>query len=269
MRPAAAAATLSAVLLIAGAAEAGPLRVMTLDQCADQFALALAPDADLVLSPRADDDDSWMREAARGRTRMRPTLESAVAFQPDVVIRYWGGDARLLRALEARGATVVNLADATDFPGVRANVEAAAAALEKPEAGRRMIARMDARLAAAGQGGPRGGAMYLTPGGYTAGPGTLIHAVLGAAGYANLTLAAGYAPVSVERIALAPPLRLVLGFFDLPRLEWRGPGRHPVVARVARIRPAARLPGAALTCPAWFAADAAALLAQADRGTGG
>ncbi|MDP1778630.1 MAG: ABC transporter substrate-binding protein, partial [Brevundimonas sp.] len=47
------------VILVAGVAEARPLRVMALDQCADQYVLALRPDAELALSPRADDPDAW------------------------------------------------------------------------------------------------------------------------------------------------------------------------------------------------------------------
>ena len=59
---------------------AAPLRVMALDQCADQFVLALAPDAELGLSPRADDPDSWLRAQAEGHRRVRPTLEAAVGL---------------------------------------------------------------------------------------------------------------------------------------------------------------------------------------------
>ena len=63
-----------AVALVAtGAARAEPLRVMALDQCADQYVLALAPEAELALSPRADDPDSWVRRQAEGRRRIRPT----------------------------------------------------------------------------------------------------------------------------------------------------------------------------------------------------
>ena len=102
-------------LLAAGEAQARPLRVMSLDQCADQYVLALAPKADLALSPRADDPDSWLRTEAEGRRRIRPTLEAAVGFQPDVVVRYWGGEPRLLAALEARGVKVLTIADAADF----------------------------------------------------------------------------------------------------------------------------------------------------------
>jgi iron complex transport system substrate-binding protein len=246
----------------AGAVETRPLRVMSLDQCGDQYALALAPGADLALSPRADDPDAWMREAAAGRRRVRPTLESAIAFQPDVVVRYWGGDFRLLARLEASGARVVTIEDATDFEGVRNNIRAAARALDAGSRGDALIARMNARLdeAAPAPQAPRRSALYLTAGGFTAGRGTLIDAILGAAGLVNAAAIRGFAPVSVERIALSPPARFVFGFFDQSRGDWRGPGRHPVVRAAAKDRVVARLPAASLTCPGWFAADAAAML---------
>lgn len=242
--------------------EARPPRVMSLDQCGDQYALALAPEAELALSPRADDPDSWMRAAAAGHRRVRPTLEAAIAFRPDVVVRYWGGDARLLARLEASGVEVVTLADATDFAGVRDNIRVAATALGHPARGETLIAGMDADLARAAPSAaaPKRSALYLTAGGFTAGRGTLIDAIFRAAGMLNAAAGAGFAPVSVERIALAPPRHFILGFFDQVRGDWRGPGRHPVVRAAARDRVVARLSAASLTCPAWFAADAAARL---------
>jgi iron complex transport system substrate-binding protein len=246
----------------AGGAEARPLRVMSLDQCGDQYALALAPEAELALSPRADDPDAWLRAQAAGRRRVRPTLEAAIAFRPDVVVRYWGGEPRLLARLEAMGARVVTLDDAADFAGVRGNVRKAAAGLGVPARGEALLARMDQRLA---QAAPAPGAsprtaLYLTAGGFTAGAGTLVDAILKAAGFSNAAASPGFAPVSVERIALFPPARFVLGFFDQTRGDWRGPGRHPVVRNATAGRVAAQLPAATLTCPAWFAADAAAML---------
>ena len=249
-------------VLGAGSAEARPLRVMALDQCADQYVLALRPDAELALSPRADDPDAWMREAAAGRRRVRPTLEAAIAFRPDVVVRYWGGEPRLLARLEATGVRVVTIADAIDFNGVREDIRAVSQGLGVPGRGEALTARMDATLRdAAPEPAARGrSALYLTAGGFTAGRGTLVDSILSAAGFANAAAGPFFAPVSVERIALFPPTRFVLGFFDQARGDWRGPGRHPVVQRAARDRVAARLPAAALTCPAWFAADAAAML---------
>lgn len=267
MRPLLAAAASLAALAPCGAADARPLRVMALDQCADQYVLALAPDAELALSPRADDPDSWLREQATGRRRVRPTLEAAVGFRPDVAVRYWGGEPRLLAALEQRGVRVLTIQDATDFEGVAANIRTVARGLDRPEAGARLERRMRDRLADAGGAQPkaRRGAVYLTAGGFTAGPGTLMDAMIRAAGLRNLTPAPGFGPLSVERIALEPPLRFVLGFFDGLRSDWRGAGRHPVVQRAAKGRTAARLPAAVLTCPAWFAADGAAMIAEGRR----
>lgn len=251
-------------LTLAGTAEARPLRIMSLDQCADQYVLELAPDAELALSPRADDPDAWLRVQGADRRRVRPTLEAAMGFRPDVVVRYWGGEPRLLAAMEKRGVRVVTIDDAVDFDGVRADIRAVAAGLDRPERGEALVRRMDRTLeAAAPKGaGPRPSALYLTPGGFTAGPGSLVDAMMRAAGFDNLA-PSGFAPVSVERIALTPPFRFILGFFDRSRADWRGPGRHPVVRRAARGRTVASLPAAVLTCPAWFAADGAALLAKA------
>jgi iron complex transport system substrate-binding protein len=133
---------LAALAFSSSAAQARPLRIMALDQCADQYVLALSPGADIALSPRADDPDAWLRQQAVGHRRLRPTLEAAVGFQPDVAVRYWGGEPRLLAALERRGVRVVTLDDATDFDGISANIARAADGLGQAERGRRLEARM-------------------------------------------------------------------------------------------------------------------------------
>lgn len=251
-----------AVLAVAPAVEARPLRIMALDQCADQYVLALTPDADLALSPRADNPDAWMREAAVGRRRVRPTLEAAIGFRPDVMVRYWGGDPRMLSRLEADGVRVLTIADVSDFDGVRSDIRLVAQGLGVRSRGEALIRQMDRTLAEARPPvpGPEPSALYLSAGGFTAGRGTLVDAILQAAGYSNAAARPFYSGVSVERLALSPPARFVLGFFDQRRSDWRGAGRHPVVRDAARGRIAARLPAAALTCPGWFAADAALML---------
>lgn len=248
------------------AAEARPMRVMSLDQCADQYVLALSPDATLALSPRSDDPDSWLRAAAVSHRQVRPTLEAAIGFRPDVVVRYWGGDQRLLAHLERRGRRVVTLSDASDFAAIRFNVRHVAQALAVPEKGEALIASMDQRLATSrAETGLRGTALYLTAGGFTSGPGTMMDAMMRAAGFTNATDRPGFGPVSVERIALSPPARFVLGFFDQIRADWRGPGRHPAVREAARGRTVTRLPASVLTCPAWFAAEGVAMIAANQR----
>lgn len=237
--------------------------MLAFDQCSDQFVLALSPREAIVgLSTRADDADSRLRARARGLPKRRVDLETALSTRPDVVVRYWGGDPRLVRALERRGVRVVTIDEATDFAGVRANVRKVAAALGQPARGEAIVQRLDRQLAgAAGAWGGRR-ALYMTPGGYTAGPGTLVDAVLRAAGLTNAETRPGFQTVSLEAMALDPPRAVVLGFFDTFQLagdSW-GPGRHQVLKR-AVANPLASLPGATLSCPDWGPGEAVALLA--------
>lgn len=252
------------VAMAAGAAEAATPRVLSLDQCADQYVMALAPREAIVgVSPRADDDDSWLRAQAAGLPQRRPTLEAALAVRPTLVVRYWGGDERLVRALEARGARVVGIDDASDFEDVRANVRKVAAALGRQTEGERLVAGMDARLAASRGAWKSERALYLTPGGFTAGDKTLVGAMLAGAGLRSAADTEWFGAVSLERLVLKPPRLLVLGFFDAVRGGRWAPGRHPLVNRLARERSVASLPGSMLGCPAWFTAEGSARLAAA------
>ena len=245
------------------AAQAAP-RVLSLDQCADQYVLALSPRAAIVgLSTRADDADSRLRAVARGLPKRRVDLESALATRPQVVVRYWGGEPRLVAALESRGVRVVTIGEAASFADVRANIRSVATSLDQRTAGESLIARMDARLARSAGAWRGASALYLTPGGVTAGPGTLVDAILTGAGMTNAETRPGYQAVSLEGLALAPPRTVVLGFFDTFQLagdSW-GLGRHRILQQVAHERSVASLPGATLGCPDWSAAEAVELLA--------
>ena len=239
-------------------------RVLSLDQCADQFVLALSPREAIVgLSTRADDADSRLRGLAVGLPKRRVDLESALAARPQVVVRYWGGDPRLVSALEARGVRVVTVADARDFSDVHANIRRVSAALDRRATGEAQIARMDQRLshAAGAWGGMR--ALYLTPGGATSGPGTLIDAILRAAGMTKAETRSGFQTVSLEQMALTRPPALVLGFFDTFQSggdNW-GVGGHRILRTAVRDRAVASLPGSMLGCPDASSAAAVELLA--------
>lgn len=254
-------AALCLAMLVAAAPAVADERVAALDQCADQYVMALVPPDQIVgVTPRADDADAWLRGLARGLPVRRPTAESMLAARPTVAVRYWGGDARLMRTLERRGVRVVQINDATDFDGVRANVREVAAAVGQPAAGERLVNRMDADLAGArGAWGARR-ALYITPSGFTAGSGTLTDAVLRAAGLRNVA-PAGFSPIRLEHLVLNPPSLFIKAFFEAVRIDRRGPGRGRVVARMAEGRTAAQLPGSLLTCPAWFASEATRRLA--------
>ena len=242
---------------------------MSLDQCADQFVQALSPREAIVgLSTRADDPDSRLRHLASGLPKRRVDLESTLTTRPQVVIRYWGGDPRLVRALEMRGVRVVTLSEASDFDGVRFNIRSVALALEKPSAGETLIRDMDQRLARAAGTWKGMSALYLTPGGATSGPGTLVDAILRAAGMTNAEVRPGFQTVSLEQMALNRPPALVLGFFDTFQRSgdhW-GVGGHRILRTAVKDRAVASLPGSMLGCPDAGAADAVErLAAQAGR----
>jgi iron complex transport system substrate-binding protein len=238
---------------------APPPAVYSLDQCADQYVLALAPRASIVgLSMRATNPDSYLAARAAGLPRRRASVESVLAARPKIVVRYWGGEARMTRALERRGIRVVTIADATSFPAVGGEVRRVAAALGQTQAGEILVARMQAKLAASHGAWGGAGALYLTSGGQTAGKGTLIDAMLAAAGLANLGGGQGFHAVSLERLVLHPPHAIVAGFFDRTSAagqHW-SPGGRRFIARLVARRTLVSLPASILACPAWFAADA-------------
>src|ERR1700677_2732627 len=98
--------------MIAGRAGAAP-RIVSLDQCADQYVLALAPRAEIVgLSKRATNADSYLRARAIGLPQLRPTLESVLGARATIAVSYWSADARLSEALGRRGVAVVQIDEA-------------------------------------------------------------------------------------------------------------------------------------------------------------
>ncbi len=238
--------------------------MLSLDQCADQFVLALSPREAIVgLSTRADDADSRLRGLAVGLPKRRVDLESALAARPQVVVRYWGGDPRLVRALGTRGVRVVTVAEARNFSDVRSNIRRVAAALDQRVTGEALIVQMDQRLtrAAGAWAGTR--ALYLTPGGATAGRDTLVDAILRAAGITNAETRRGFQTVSLEKLALNRPPSFVLGFFDTIQSggdNW-GVGGHRILRTSVRGRTIASLPGSMLGCPDGSSAEAVELLA--------
>ena len=252
-------------MFLSAAARAAP-RVLSLDQCADQFVLALSPRPAIVgLSMRADDADSRLATLARGLPKRRVDLETVLAARPEVVVRYWGGEPSLLAALRRRHVEVVTISEATSFAGVRDNIRRVAGALGQAQAGAALITQMDARLAQATDAWKGQRALYLTPGGVTAGQGTLVDAILRAAGLTNAEYRPGFQTVSLEALALEPPKAVVLGFFDSAQAtgDGFGAGRHQFLQRLARDRAIARLPGALLGCPNWSAGEAVERLARA------
>lgn len=255
------------MLAFAQPAWAAPQRIVSLDYCADQFVLALADRGQIAaLSRGARRDDSYFRDRARGIRQTRGTLEDVLALHPDLVVRSWGGPWDAERVYARFGVPVLQVGDAPDFAAARADLLDAARAMGQSARGAALARDLDHRLARlAAAHGARPPVMYLSAGGAVAGAGTMIDAVIAAAGGRNVRTEASWAMLPLERMTTMPPALIALGFFDHGRTNMNAwsPSRHAVVRRALARAHTVSLPPAAIACEAWFAIDAAERIAAA------
>lgn len=249
------------------AALAAAVRVFSADYCADQLTLALADrDQIAALSVDAAKDFSYLRARAEGLPRARAEAEQIVARRADIVLRYWGGDAARLERL---GVKVVSLGYAADFDAIKANIMRAAEAIGQRDRGAALVASIDQRLQALVARGPTSAlALYVTPGGVTAGKGTIIDAIFTAAGVANVAAEKGlsyWPPLSAESLIADPPDFMVTGFFSAnsERVDHWSMARHPALTRLLAATPRVDLDADVLSCPLWFSLDAAEAIRNA------
>lgn len=257
-------------LLVSLPAEAAPRRIVSLDYCADQFVLALADrDQIAALSRGALRDDSYFRARAVGIRQTRGTLEEVLALRPDLVVRSWGGPWDAEAAYARFGVPVLQVADAPDFASARADLLDAARVLGQPERGGALVRDLDLRLARLSANAPsrREAVMYLSASGAVAGSGTMMDAVINAAGGRNVRTDTSWVVLPLERVIETPPALIALGFFDHGRTRMNPwlPGRHPAFRRALAEARTVSLPLASISCEAWFAIDAAERIQSALR----
>lgn len=245
-----------------------PMRIVSLDYCADQYVLKLVGRERIAaVSPDAAAEFSYMRDAAGGVRQVRPSVEDVLLLDPDLVVRSYGGGPNAAALFARAGVPVVQLGYADDLAGVRRVLVEAADALGEAAAGRAVARDFDARLAAIRPGGAGKSALYVTPGGVTTGPGSLVDVMLGAGGLRNFQTVPGWGSLPLERLAYDRPDVVATAFFDT---RWNRPdpwsaSAHPVLARALAGRPTVALPGAWTACGGWFVLDAVEKLTEAAR----
>jgi iron complex transport system substrate-binding protein len=248
---------LSAVLAAGSAAAEGP-KVVSLDYCADQFVLGLADrDQILAVSKDADKPFSHLHDKAVGLRKIRNTAEDVIALQPDLVIRSWGGDARALDFYKSLGIDTFQIGYASDLGGAMRITREAGAALGQEAHAEALVAAMPAPSMPNGRS-----VLYLTPSGVTAGPGTMVDAIVQAAGLTNAETSPGWHMISLESLVRSPPSAALTAFFgfDADATDQWSASRHPVLKRILSDADTYAMDESRLTCPAWFVADEAAEL---------
>jgi iron complex transport system substrate-binding protein len=221
---------LAAALLLA-ARPVAAARVVSLNLCADEFLLLLAPGQAVAVSMLATDPSlSVVAAAARRVPAVRADAEAVLEWHPDLVLAGPYGAQTTLALLERRGMRVERLGQPQDFAAIRAETRRAAALLGVPARGEALLAEMQVHLdAAARRPGPR--AVFLEARGYVAGPGSLADAVLRAAGLSNAGI--GGQP-GLEALAAHPPDLLVTA--SAPRFPSMATDllQHPALASIPR-----------------------------------
>lgn len=251
-------------LVCANAAQAEPRRIVSLDYCADQFVLALADGEQIAsLSVGARRDDSYFRDRAQGMRQTRDTLEEVLALRPDLVVRSWGGPWDVEQVYGRFHVPVLQVGDAPDFASARVDLLDAAQTLGHPDRGAAIAHDLDTRLARLTARRSNAPVMYLSAGGAVAGSGTMVDAMITAAGGRNIRTEASWQMLPLEGMVQTPPALIALGFFDTGREQvnaW-SPSHHPALRRALANARTVRLPPASIACEAWYAIDAAEVIA--------
>ncbi len=244
------------ILLLSGTipVTAAP-RIVSLDECADQYVLGLVPREQIAaVSSKAALPDSYYRDRVRGLRQIRPNAESVLALRPDIVVRTWGGDARLLRMLGEDGIQVVTINDVTTFDQARAELHRAGDAMGVDARAQAEAERFQAALDDIRPIGLDRTVLYYTPGGYSAGPDTMVGEMLRKLAFRLETQDKGFFALSPEVILSLHPDVFALGFYDDVYEMRRSPGRNPLVSRLIAATPHFTLPRRALACSGWYSA---------------
>lgn len=236
--------------------------VVSLDYCADQYVLAVGdPEQILGVSMEADHVHSFYRDRAAGLPKVRAEAESVLALRPDIVIRNWGGDLRMIGLLERAGVTVLT-ADYGRGPEVMFdNLSRFALAMNRQEVADNLISETRGNLKAAA-GTLQSGltAAYVAPGGITAGTGTFVNEIIVAAGFSSSAAKLGlegWRPLPLETLVQDPPDVIIASFFDLKQARasnW-SIARHARVRQMLEETPTLYVPGRYFSCNGLFFAD--------------
>ncbi|MBI5780117.1 MAG: ABC transporter substrate-binding protein [Rhodocyclales bacterium] len=244
---------LGLALLFAGVASAqeGPRRVVSVNLCADQLLLRLAPErviAITTLSRRADLAPDPTLGA--DKPAIRGSAEEILALQPDLVVFGPFSAAATRALLERLGLPVYTLPYVESLPALHGAIHTLGQLLHEPERAAALEARLAELARPPGEGGETPVILYYLQGGYSAGRGTWVGELIERSGGINAAERAGligHGNLPLERALAARPTRWWRTAYqnDTPTLGERLLA-HPALRRQAG---APRwLPSWAITC---------------------
>jgi iron complex transport system substrate-binding protein len=225
------------LLALAGAGQAAPGRVVSMNLCTDQLAMLLARPGQLAAVSRVARDpvaSALWREAA-GYPVHNGQAEEIHALAPDLVLAGAYDPPATLALLRRLGLRVEIFPVENSFAHIRTNVTRMGALLGATERAAALIAAMDATLVGVPRG-PRPRAALYYANGYTSGEGTLADEIVRSAGLGNVAAergAAGLIRLPLEVLVMAEPDLLITGQdYASPALA-QGILAHPALRALA------------------------------------
>ncbi|HEX8469202.1 MAG TPA: ABC transporter substrate-binding protein [Allosphingosinicella sp.] len=233
-------------LALAGAAEAAPRRVASLNLCTDELLLMLGDPAQIVsvthLAQQPAESSLW--RSARRYRRNDGSLVSVAGLRPDLVLTMGGGARDRERIARRLGIRVLDLPYPQSLADIERSVRSVSVALGRPAAGHAVLARIE-RLKL-GRPARAADSIWLGGGGRTVTAGSLAAQWMALAGFRQRAMAGDR--VSLEQLLLRPPAVILRS--DYRQDQYSGEQRwlsHPLARRV---RGARTIPtdGRAWTC---------------------
>ncbi|HTQ13406.1 MAG TPA: ABC transporter substrate-binding protein [Rhizomicrobium sp.] len=260
---------IAALLALAPPAFAAPQHVVSLLVCTDEYVYRLLPRERIAALSYLAADRHPVVSTIAGRVKGIPLIhqdaESVLAKHPDLVITYRYVNQKLHAVLAAAGIRVYDVPMANSLADIRGITRALGEVLGEQTRAERLIADMDAKLAAARMRAPAPpvATLIYEPNGYVTGGG-VTDEVLRAGGMRDAgprMHQARNGTVPVEMIVADPPELLVLN--DAKEATPAQADlilRHPALAALKGRVAVAHLSLTPLLCPGPWSADAAAPL---------
>ncbi len=250
------------------AAATPPGRIVSLNLCADELVLRLAPPGHVasVTFLAADPVSSTVADRTAGIVLNRGLAEEVVPLAPDLVIAGRFTTRAATAMLRRLGIEVLELDIPASIEEAYAQIRSLAARLGAAERGEAMVAQIEAALAVPPP--PRRlSAVVLRPNGFTAGPGSLPDELMRRAGLDNLAArlaTSRLGQLEVEDIVTAAPEVMVVDMNpDTPPSRARSLIQHPALVRTAAHGVVVPLPSRLWSCVGPQLAEAFASLSKA------
>jgi len=233
-------------------------RVVSIDFCADQYALKLLPkNRILAVSNNADKHFSYMREKAENLLKIKPTAEDIILLKPDLIIRSYGGGPYATSTFEKAGIPVLQIPFVDNIEDIQNTIREIADHLGVRDLGEKIISEMIFRLNNIKKSNSKKTALYMTPSGATGGSGTLINEIFLRANLENFYKKKGWGSIPIEDLAYENPSVVVGSFFTEKQntFMWSAM-RHPIARKQIINNQTFMIQSALTACAGWYLVDA-------------